>query len=181
MTMVSTKQKIQYALVTLMDENGTKGTELAEAIGVKKQSVSGWRRGETSMDVDNMIAVCDYYGITMDEFVGRGTKAAKSEETRLVELYRALGDDDRRNRLFRVSRIVPRWDKIAGHAKLCPNVLQSGTDYFAIFGTNPGTTPNKKKAPRSRSHGALSCYCSMCASHASIVIVSIGIPSITER
>lgn len=106
MTMVSTKQKIQYALVTLMDENGTKGTELAEAIGVKKQSVSGWRRGETSMDVDNMIAVCDYYGITMDEFVGRGTKAAKSEETRLVELYRALGDDDRRMVVSLMEKLV---------------------------------------------------------------------------
>ena len=91
--MVSTKQKVQYALVTLMDENGTKGTELADAIGVKKQSVSGWRRGETSMDVDNMIAVCNYYDITLDEFVGRGADAGSPEEQRLVELYRALDDD----------------------------------------------------------------------------------------
>jgi len=42
----------------------------------------------------------------MDEFVGRGTKATKSEETRLVELYRALGDDDRRMVVSLMEKLV---------------------------------------------------------------------------
>lgn len=93
--MVTTKQKVQYALISLMDEHGTKGTELAEAIGVKKQSVSGWRRGETSPDLDNMIAVCNYYGITLDEFVGRGENAMNSDEQELVDSYRSMTSEQR--------------------------------------------------------------------------------------
>jgi len=90
--MVTTKQRVQYALISLMDEHGTKGTELAEAIGVKKQSVSGWLRGKSSMDFDNMIAVCDYYGISLDEFVGRGdlVEVVDENERELIGLYREM-------------------------------------------------------------------------------------------
>ena len=100
--METTKQKVQFALVALMDEHGTKGTELANAIGVKKQSVSGWRRGETSMDIDNMIAVCDYYDITLDDFVGRGKEiedgadviAVSAKERELISSLRDLSHDE---------------------------------------------------------------------------------------
>lgn len=104
--MVTTKQRIQYALISLMDEHGTKGTELAEAIGVKKQSVSGWRRGETSPDLDNMIAVCNYYGITLDEFVGRGEDATNREEHELIERYRSMTAEQRAAILAMVKAMV---------------------------------------------------------------------------
>jgi transcriptional regulator with XRE-family HTH domain len=96
--MKSTKDRIRYALVSLMDERGTKGRELARAVGVKDQSVSGWRTGAASMTVDNMIAVCDYYGVTLDDFVGRDTgrgDADAENEARVLAMYRALDEDGR--------------------------------------------------------------------------------------
>jgi len=43
--------------------------ELAEKIGVSRQSVSKWERGEASPDTDNLIALADIYNISLDELI----------------------------------------------------------------------------------------------------------------
>lgn len=43
--------------------------ELAEKIGVSRQAVSKWERGEASPDTDNLIALSEVYGVTLDELV----------------------------------------------------------------------------------------------------------------
>ncbi len=43
--------------------------ELADKIGVSRQAVSKWERGESSPDTDNLIALARLYGISIDELI----------------------------------------------------------------------------------------------------------------
>lgn len=43
--------------------------ELAGKLGVSRQAISKWERGETSPDTDNLIALAGIYGMTLDELL----------------------------------------------------------------------------------------------------------------
>lgn len=47
--------------------------ELAEKIGVSRQAVSKWERGEASPDTENLILLAELYGVSLDELL-RGKK-----------------------------------------------------------------------------------------------------------
>lgn len=50
--------------------------KLAEQIGVSRQAVSKWERGEASPDTDNLIALSKLYNISLDELImGKGNKS----------------------------------------------------------------------------------------------------------
>lgn len=44
--------------------------ELAGRLGVSRQAVSNWERGETSPDTDNLIVLARLYGMSLDELLG---------------------------------------------------------------------------------------------------------------
>lgn len=52
--------------------------ELAEKIGVSRQAVSKWERGEASPDTDNLIALAEIYQISLDELI-KGSAAPREE------------------------------------------------------------------------------------------------------
>lgn len=56
--------------------------ELAEKIGVSRQAISKWERGESSPDTDNLIALARPYGITIDELIN-GTENV--QQTQITE------------------------------------------------------------------------------------------------
>ena len=56
--------------------NGFSQEELAEKIGVSRQAISKWERSESSPDTDNLIALANLYGITIDELLN-GTEQPK--------------------------------------------------------------------------------------------------------
>ena len=43
---------------------------LAEKIGVSRQSISKWERGEASPDTDNLLALGRLYGVSLDDIMG---------------------------------------------------------------------------------------------------------------
>lgn len=55
--------------------NGYSQEELASKIGVSRQAISKWERGESSPDTDNLIALARLYQITIDELIN-GTDEA---------------------------------------------------------------------------------------------------------
>ncbi len=59
--------------------------ELAEKLGVSRQAVSKWERGESSPDTENLIALATLYGISLDELVF-GEKKARSEKKDEVKI-----------------------------------------------------------------------------------------------
>ncbi|MCM1115251.1 MAG: helix-turn-helix domain-containing protein [Clostridium sp.] len=58
--------------------NGYSQEELAEKIGVSRQAISKWERGESSPDTDNLIALARLYSITIDELINGKTEINSS-------------------------------------------------------------------------------------------------------
>ena len=59
--------------------NGYSQEELAEKIGVSRQAISKWERSESSPDTDNLIALSNLYGVTIDELIHGNDKPKKAE------------------------------------------------------------------------------------------------------
>ena len=57
--------------------NGYSQEELASKIGVSRQAISKWERGESSPDTDNLITLARLYNITIDELIN-GTDEPES-------------------------------------------------------------------------------------------------------
>ncbi|MDE7453140.1 MAG: helix-turn-helix domain-containing protein [Clostridia bacterium] len=49
--------------------------ELAELIHTSQQNISRWEKNEVEPSISFCIALADYYGISLDELVGRETKS----------------------------------------------------------------------------------------------------------
>ena len=112
---MTTKNAIRYALVKLMDENETSGKELAEAVGVSKQAVSAWRTGKSSIDIENVPAICDYFGISIAEFfdftkdLDEKELILSNQERVVLDGFRTL-DEDYRNRIVGLVSALSRDD-----------------------------------------------------------------------
>ncbi len=60
-------------LKILRKKNRITQKELAEALHISQTSVSKYERGESEPDLEMIIKMADFFGVTIDEFV-RGTK-----------------------------------------------------------------------------------------------------------
>lgn len=49
--------------------NGYTQEQIAERLGVSRQAVAKWERGESLPDIENVIALADIYEITVDSLV----------------------------------------------------------------------------------------------------------------
>lgn len=56
-------------LQELRKRNGYSQEVLAEKIGVSRQSISKWERAESSPEIDNLMALAQIYGMTVDELL----------------------------------------------------------------------------------------------------------------
>lgn len=63
-------------LTQLRKERGLSQEELAEKLHVSRQAVSKWERAESSPDTDNLIALGQLYGVTLDELIHGGQAEA---------------------------------------------------------------------------------------------------------
>lgn len=50
-------------------------SELGKALGVTAQAVSKWELGRAEPDAASIIKMCELFGITADDLLGRGTQA----------------------------------------------------------------------------------------------------------
>ncbi len=58
---------ISGKLLALRKQNGYSQEELAERLGVSRQAVSKWERGEASPDTENLITLAKLYHISLDK------------------------------------------------------------------------------------------------------------------
>lgn len=54
---------------------GLSQEQLAERIGVSRQTISKWEGGQSAPDVDKLISLADCFGVTVDELI-RGKESA---------------------------------------------------------------------------------------------------------
>lgn len=56
-------------LKLLRKQNGYTQEQIAERLGVSRQAVAKWERGESLPDIENVIALADMYEVTVDSLV----------------------------------------------------------------------------------------------------------------
>lgn len=78
--------EIANRLVEYRKKAGLSQEELADKLGISRQAVSKWERVEASPDTDNLIALANLYGISLDELIyGGGNPNVNKEETKAEE------------------------------------------------------------------------------------------------
>lgn len=72
-------------IFALRTQRGLSQEELAEQLGVSRQSVSKWETGQSVPDLDKLIKLADLFGVTLDELArdtpeqGEGASAQEPE------------------------------------------------------------------------------------------------------
>jgi len=72
-------------IVTLRKEMNLSQEALAEQIGVSRQAISKWERGEASPDIQNLTALAETFGLSIDEFI-HADEELSQRKTKLVGL-----------------------------------------------------------------------------------------------
>lgn len=67
-------------LVELRKSFGFSQEALSEKLGVSRQAISKWERGESSPDTDNLIALANIYGITLDDILNPEKEIKKAPD-----------------------------------------------------------------------------------------------------
>jgi len=57
---------------------GLSQVDVAEHLGISRQSISKWENGRTFPDFDNLSLLCDLYGISLDYAFGVDSNSAKA-------------------------------------------------------------------------------------------------------
>ena len=71
---------ISERLLKLRKEKGLSQEDLANELGVSRQTVSKWETGESSPDFDKIIPLCKFYGITSDELLTGKTENVETKD-----------------------------------------------------------------------------------------------------
>ena len=70
-------QKIGLRLQRIRKQNGVSQEELAKKLHVQRQTISSYERGVSTPDIYILIAMADYFEVSVDELVGRNRKEKK--------------------------------------------------------------------------------------------------------
>ena len=110
--MDSVKEGFRPNLVELLEKSGKKRSDLAKACGVGKSAVTNWTSGDSSIDVERIPAICEFFNITIGEFFGRAealesTRKLSSEEQALIEFFNKADDEGKRV-ILTVARAIAR-------------------------------------------------------------------------
>lgn len=66
-------------ILSLRTERGMSQDDLAEQLGVSRQSVSKWETGQSTPDLDRIIRLADLFGVSVDELVREGERLQPPE------------------------------------------------------------------------------------------------------
>lgn len=80
-------------LCDLMMENKENQKFLAEKLGVKQQTISYYRNGQSLPDVENLIKIAKHYGVTTDYLLGLTTHRTPDIKLRAVCEYTGLEEN----------------------------------------------------------------------------------------
>jgi len=77
--------KFHEKLYELRKTGGLTQNELAEKLNVSRQAISRWELGTATPDVENLIAISDLFGVTLDELLRDGAVPKKQPQAKREE------------------------------------------------------------------------------------------------
>lgn len=88
----------------LMDATGTKQKELAQALGVKPQTVSLYAQGQSFPDVNNLAKIAQFFDVSADYLIGRSPNPTVKEDIQVACKTTGLSEDS-----VKVLRSLNEW------------------------------------------------------------------------
>ena len=84
-------------LQEIRKQNKLSQETLAEKLGVSRQAISKWERGESAPDTENLIALSRIYGVSIDELLGNKKSAPPESgaDNLINQIYKDLNDHGR--------------------------------------------------------------------------------------
>lgn len=70
--------------------------QLADMMGVNKQTISQYERGVREPQFDNLLMLCDIFNVSSDFLLGRDgvtTRLVDKEEMMIIDAYRSASND----------------------------------------------------------------------------------------
>ena len=105
------KMEFHNKLYNLRKQKGLSQEELANRLNVSRQTISKWEVGDSTPDMEKLIAISDMFDISLDELVMDKVPARKDESLSKSEIVGELKDkilsDESKKR-------TKKWIKIAG-------------------------------------------------------------------
>ena len=86
---------------------GLNQAELAERVGVSRNTVAGWETNHSRPDLGTLPALCRALGISLNAFFGLERKRT-AEENRVLEIFSALEVQDRESILWQMEALRDR-------------------------------------------------------------------------
>lgn len=114
-------------LTALRKHNGLSQEALAEKIGVSRQAVSKWERGEASPDTENILALSKLYCVSLDDILGDKTA---EEIIRDQEIITAAAENE--NALYSTKKSEPK--EAAEQNKQLAEILKNEMKDLPAFG-----------------------------------------------
>ncbi len=114
-------------LTALRKHNGLSQEALAEKIGVSRQAVSKWERGEASPDTENILALSKLYCLSLDDILGDKTA---EEIIRDQEIITAPAENE--NALYSTKKSEPK--EAAEQNKQLAEILKNEMKDLPAFG-----------------------------------------------
>lgn len=78
-------KNMETRLYELRKKTGMSQDELAEKIGVSRQTISKWERGEALPDTENLIALAKLYNVSLDDIVNYQEDEANEEDEQVKD------------------------------------------------------------------------------------------------
>ena len=78
-----------FKLQAILEDREMKQKDLAEALGLPKQTMHNYASGKRQADYDTLCRICDELGVTMDYLFGRSSNPAPAVSDADAALLRA--------------------------------------------------------------------------------------------
>lgn len=83
--------KLSEKLYKLRKEHGLSQEQLADALGVSRQAISKWEGGAAIPEVEKLLALSKYFGVTTDYLLNDGLDACETKLTREAKRTQLAG------------------------------------------------------------------------------------------
>ena len=83
---------MQNRIRDLREDRDMRQSDLAKATGIDQRTISNYETGKTSPDAESLIALADFFDVTIDYLLGRSNYNFSSEKkkTKLIEQIQKL-------------------------------------------------------------------------------------------
>ena len=86
--------------VQLLEKTGATAYKLSKDTGISQGMISNWRSGNRMPSAENLIALADYFGVSVDYLLGRDA----NERTKSPGMEDSMPRDEQERELIRLAR-----------------------------------------------------------------------------